>query len=306
MEFKVLLCPLVSSDLKRSIRCVNSAFNQKNHYLIYGVHVVINSLDIEFIGDMSSFCDNNGINYTITESNGTPSKGKNSVFDIFNKSEFTHMSQLDGDDLYYPSFLRQVQRHLRKYPTTDALATLPSDTIFPKENEWKTQLDCGLYVGCWGSNFNDYRSRLDFNRDKIIDPKTAEGNPARLVLFSKRASMKFRYDEEQIIGEDYKLHFDLLKSHQNDEISYWFTSASDLWVRDTTSFGVQKKRSNFMVEGEYVITKDDVSEQRLREYVLSNMDVDRTGPGQIPIDYPPLYLEWKEKIEFLNSVVGLF
>jgi hypothetical protein len=303
MDIRILICPLVSSDLERSIRCVKSAFNQKNHYLIYGVHVVINSLDEEFVLNISNFCDKNGIKYSITESNGLPSKGKNSVFDIFNQSEYTHLSQLDGDDIYYPSFLRHVQRHLKKYPTTDALATLPSDSIFPNENEWKTRLNCGLYVGCWGSNYHDYRTKLEFNQDKIIDPNTAGGNHARLVLFSKRVSLNFRYDEEQRIGEDYKLHFDLLKSHQNDEICYWFTTASDIWVRDTTSFGIQKKISNTIVEGEYIVTKDDVSEQKLRDYVIANMDVNRSAPGEVPIDYPPIYLSWIEKIEFLNWIL---
>jgi hypothetical protein len=253
---------------------------------------------------MVKFCDKNGVKYTVTESDGFPSKGKNSVFDVFNATDYTHLSQLDGDDFYYPTFLRHAQRHLKKYPTSDALATIPADGIFVNPEDFGTKLECGLFAGCWGTNYNDYRSILGFGQDKIIDPLTAGGNYARLVLFSKKASQNFRYDEGQIIGEDYKLHFELLKAHQNDEISYWLTTASDIWVRDTTSFGIQKKRSNTKIDGEYIITKDDVSEERLRKFVLETMIQSRSGPAELPIDYPPMYMDWNDKINFINWILS--
>ena len=45
--------------------------------------IVINTLDEEFEAEASQYCANEGIDYVITESNGTPAQGKNSVMDLF-------------------------------------------------------------------------------------------------------------------------------------------------------------------------------------------------------------------------------
>jgi ribosomal protein L7Ae-like RNA K-turn-binding protein len=48
--------------------------------------IVINSLDEDFVSDASTYCAKNEIEYYITASDGTPSKGKNSVLDLFAES----------------------------------------------------------------------------------------------------------------------------------------------------------------------------------------------------------------------------
>jgi hypothetical protein len=40
---------------------------------------------------------------------------------------------------------------------------------------------------------------------------------------------------------------------------------------------------------------------KVRDHVLSKMIHDRTGPGEIPIDFAPLFLGYHEKINFLNE-----
>ena len=49
--------------------------------------VVINSLDSEYIERAKNYCIAKDIKYYITESNGSPSKGKNSLLDIFLESD---------------------------------------------------------------------------------------------------------------------------------------------------------------------------------------------------------------------------
>lgn len=299
-EINLMICPLVSSDIPRAIRCIESAFNQKDHSLNYEVHLVINSIDDTFIGQMARYCERNKINYVVTKSDGTPSTGKNSVFEYFMTKDFTHLSQLDGDDFYYPTFLRQVERHLKKYPNTDAMATCPCDSIFPRTNGNDVQLSSGNFGCLWGTNFVDYRSNMIFGKDPLVDG-ISNPNYARLVLFSRRAAESYRYDPEVLVGEDLKIHYDFLWGHQNDEFSYWFTSASDMWVRDGTSFGIQKKSSNTVENGEYVIMRRDDMFYKVRDHVLSRMLHERTGPGEIPIDFAPLYLNYQEKVDFLNE-----
>lgn len=300
MNPRILLCPLVSEDFHRSIRAIKSCQYQHSHSLEFGVHVVINSKNPVFIHQVKNYCQYQNIEFSVTESDGSASTGKNSVFDIFQKSNYTHLSQLDGDDLFYPTFLAQTQRHLSKYPTTDVLATLPLDTIDTKPVENSVLLSDGSYGLLWGTH---YCSNSDwvyfFGRDPLVNGESIP-HYARFVLYSKKIAEKgFRYDKELIVGEDKKIHFDFLLHHQMDEISYWFTMASDMWVCDRKSFGIQKK--HFSEEG--VVLDDLETTRRIREYVEGIMDPERTAPGEIPIDYPPIYLTIDQKVEYLNQAL---
>ena len=299
-EIKLLVCPLVSSDLPRAIRCVQSAYNQIDYNIKFEVHPVINSVDSTFVREMVSYCEKNNIKFAVTKSDGTPSTGKNSVFEYFLTTDFTHLTQLDGDDFFYPTFLKQVERHLTKYPNTDAMSTCPCDSIFPRKGGDDAQLSSGNFASLWGSNYIDYRANYVHGRDALVDG-ISNPNYARLVLFSRRAAEYHRYDPEIIVGEDLKIHFDFLWAHQKDEFSYWFTTASDMWVRDGTSFGMQKKASNTVVDGDYVIVRRDDMFYKVKDHVMSRMNHNRTGPSEIPIDFAPLYLQYLEKIEFLNE-----
>lgn len=64
--------------------------------------IVINTRDKVFESEAMMYCLTEGIEYYITESNGTPSQGKNSVLDIFEKSDNDYMVLIDGDDFLTP------------------------------------------------------------------------------------------------------------------------------------------------------------------------------------------------------------
>jgi hypothetical protein len=299
---KIMLCPLVTDDYPRAERAIRSAFTQRNHNLDYGVHVVINSKNPIFTHKIKNFCGYKNIPCTVTESDGTAATGKNSVFDIFLNSDYTHLAQLDGDDIFYPTFLTQTERHLKKYPATDVLATLPVDVLIPEYEDGDRKLDKGFYCKLWGTHYagpqgwNDY-----FGRDKLVDGISIP-NYARFVLFSKKiVEMGFRYDKEYLVGEDKKLHFDFLLYHQSDQISYWFTMASDMWICDRMSYGVQKQHSKHLFEVDGVVSDDFRTTERLREYVLNLLNPDRSAPGEIPTDFPPMYMSYEDKVNFLNG-----
>lgn len=64
--------------------------------------IVINSLQEGFISQAVEYCQAQGIEHYVTESNGTPSKGKNSVLDLFQASDNDYMVLIDGDDFVTP------------------------------------------------------------------------------------------------------------------------------------------------------------------------------------------------------------
>lgn len=64
--------------------------------------VVINTLNSEYSDEAASFCASNGIDYHITQSDGTPATGKNSVLKLFLESDDEYMVHVDGDDIITP------------------------------------------------------------------------------------------------------------------------------------------------------------------------------------------------------------
>ena len=85
--------------------CCRNMFALKRH-LRHIPHdqltIVINTLDNGFKNSAVSFCQEQGVDYAVTESNGTASQGKNSVIDLFLASDDDHFVLIDGDDFLTP------------------------------------------------------------------------------------------------------------------------------------------------------------------------------------------------------------
>lgn len=64
--------------------------------------IVINTLDKWFEEEAIKYCMEEGIEWYCTDSNGTPSRGKNSVLDLFEASDNDYMVLIDGDDFITP------------------------------------------------------------------------------------------------------------------------------------------------------------------------------------------------------------
>lgn len=63
---------------------------------------VINTLDSDFESEAVAYCQSQGAEVVVTESNGTASQGKNSVLDLFSESSYDYLCLIDGDDWLTP------------------------------------------------------------------------------------------------------------------------------------------------------------------------------------------------------------
>ena len=104
----------------RNIMCL------RRHFAVLPVKettVVINTKNERYKEQATEYCEEIGVEYFITESNGTPGKGKNSVQDIFRASKHEYCVQIDGDDMLTPygvDYYRAVAvsyTHLRAHET---------------------------------------------------------------------------------------------------------------------------------------------------------------------------------------------
>ena len=105
--------------------------------------VVINSLDPDYGAVASKWCEERGYEHHITESDGTPATGKNSVIKLFLESGEDYMVAVDGDDILtrYGYKLYTAMAESGKAPDMVALYRQPQIKALPIHVEWSGFLD---------------------------------------------------------------------------------------------------------------------------------------------------------------------
>jgi len=84
--------------------------------------IVINTLDSDFKTEAENYCQQENISYYITQSDGTPATGKNSVLDLFLSSDYSHAVLVDGDDFITPHGIWTYKYIANMETPPDALA----------------------------------------------------------------------------------------------------------------------------------------------------------------------------------------
>jgi len=291
----IVICPLVSRDLEKAIRSVKSAkniFPTKVHK--FTTIPIINSLDFKFIDDFSKWCDENDVSYRVTESNGTAPKGKNAVLDFFRDSFFDGLSMVDGDDMCWPTRGQQIERHLLHHPSTDVLITKPSDRVDNSGVGYKVAE--GYFANCWGTNFVKIPNCGPDKHDIFTIGHGSATNNGGHIFYSKKAIEGLRYDEDQLLGEDFLLEFEFLKRHQDGKIAFWLTFCSDIQLLDRTS-------SNSIQRVNY--DKGRECFERLMKKVPEIVSIDRSSFNELPVEFPPLLFNYEQKIEWIIKNFGL-
>lgn len=227
-----------------------------------------------------------------TESNGKPGKGKNSCLELFSQSSCDFLTQFDGDDILYPTYLNSIWQHVKHYPDLDVIGSLPVDMI-SRHNP-----NCGyvfeICEGYWGSVWGT----------SMCDPRGGERGPGRggwidqeypcshdyTILQSKR-SAKYRMDEEIAVGEDHLYSMQLLSYHQRGLLRYFQTVSSDLFIVDsTTENSIQKTYP----QAHYVQELKDKGLQYLPEY--------RSSFAELPLIYKDLLMSQYDKEAWLKKL----
>jgi hypothetical protein len=187
--------------------------------------VVINTRDEKYKEKAIEYCKEIGVEYFVTESNGTPGKGKNALRNIFFASEHEYCVQIDGDDLVTAYGVDYYKAVAEKENAPDVLINL--HTIgFRRANEFKHHA---------GPTVNNYRDHLEnlkkeypvktkdidralenydlwyagfdelFSLSKIwnypLDHRDIKAAP-RFVFWSKKAHQCWSFDEKLMVGED--------------------------------------------------------------------------------------------------------
>lgn len=232
----VLLAILTSENIRKLERCIASVMPQID---VSSIVIIINSLDTNYISEAQLLAGRYNIKSIVTESNGKPGKGKNSLIEYFLNSEFSHVIPVDGDDILLPNAVEKLvsvgnNRNPDVLGLIDGLVLL-NDRTMPV-TEWQDH-EVLLKRSIDNTDPKNLK-RLNIHVVKLKRVASEYGNALnRFVLINKKAASYIRYDERISSGEDVKQGM-LLKLMQRDgELDYLILSSQSIYLYDVTDPG---------------------------------------------------------------------
>lgn len=235
------------SKLKYYALCCRNIAATKRHasYIPHNdLVIVLNSMDQEYIAVAEAWCKEQQIEYYITESDGTPATGKNSVMDLFLNSNNQYMVLVDGDDFITPHGLVVYDMISQLDNPPDAVALENQFGLVP--NEHHTDKGCSSR---YASNMNDpdqihgkgvraytfddewwndakegklFRKDVSHIHQRFIKHThkylSQRETHLRITFYSKRAAIYY-FDNEHIIGEDTLQYYNIKDAWAKGELN---------------------------------------------------------------------------------------
>lgn len=208
-----LIAILTSDKIDKLDRCIESVYQQAN---LNDIVVIINTLDTLYAKSAEQVCKNYGIKYYVTSSNGTPAKGKNSVLDFFLTTEYDYLIQIDGDDYLTTDAISKIDSIVKHNPDIDVLGLTNNVLTYQGKQytikEFFESADIYSFAGING------KEALNFS---ALGRYMANNFPCnRMLLYSRRCTESFRFDESFTGAEDIVASYEL---YYNSNLTYSFT-----------------------------------------------------------------------------------
>jgi len=264
--------------------------------------VIINSLDGAYIEQAKNFCIVKDIKYYITESNGSPAKGKNSLLDIFLESNNDYCVMIDGDDFLTPHGV-WMYKHLA------GLETPPDAVCLINQTSLRYQNDVLYSVNPFTVDYEDllssdyytmFKHDLGLSHEKSMyfhtlhnkyyaeQQKYSEGSEVhcRVTWMSKKAA-QFKFDEDLIVGEDTLQMLRLKHEALEGRLNLYTTNENPAtYVYDEREPGTVMLESSFGTDYEWM----DVYLNALEEMKENNQLHLNTCLPELKIEYPQDYV----------------
>lgn len=286
------------------------------------LHIVINSLDGDYVNSAIDYCVSANIEYTVTESDGTAAVGKNTVFDVFTASNNDHMVLVDGDDFITPHGIWIYKQLAQSNTCPDVVALEYQYGIFA-DRGYLTNHYFDPFLGC--NDINDHDQIHGFGCRTFLQPfsyweKAINGRLIKIipdddgfsaqlndihtrwanyayryinnwethcrVVFYSKAAAAFRFDTRHRIGEDTLQYFMLKHEHVNGRLNMKvLTDRYPTYVYDTRVGGVCQD-INFAIGGRGWIDWLGPLTERYEEYDAAGYMHDDELP-KVAICYDP-------------------
>tara|TARA_B110000090_G_scaffold84985_1_gene96672 strand:- start:59 stop:964 length:906 start_codon:yes stop_codon:yes gene_type:complete len=263
--------------------------------------IVINSLNEQYVKEAKEYCESENLEYYITQSNGTPSKGKNSVFDIFLASDNNYCVLIDGDDFLTAHgvwFYKHLET-LENPPDAVCLMNQTSLRYIDDELYWTNPftvdydelLSLDYYTGFRELQGLSHEKSIYFQslHDKYYTEqrKYSEENEVhcRVTWLSKKAA-QFRFDEDVVIGEDTLQMLRLKHEAVEGRLNFYSTDENPItYIYDERVGGIVMDESEYGKNYEWM---DNYLNKLEAMKELGQLHVNTQLPKLI-IDYPENY-----------------
>lgn len=286
---KLMTTLLTSNDvpkLQRLIRSVQGVI--KINSLEWEVVIVVNSIHEGYYEQVLEL--DQPFRVVNTESNGKPGKGKNACLDVFLKSDADFVSQIDGDDMLYPSYLQSIYNHIKHFPCIDVLGVVPCDCLCSWELKsghywWVNEK---YHASVWGTSMCAPSDNMGPSMSHLF---TAERpTSVDFIMLQSRKSAQIKMNEDIGNGEDHAYTYKLLAEHQKGNLCYFLSMSSDMYCIDRTTEGSAQKVHDYH---EYL--------QPLRDEALRHVPKWRSSPYELPVIYKDLLMNHMQKAIWLNK-----
>lgn len=245
---KLLIVPLTSGDIHRLDRCLYTIENlipvQENDIEIsYDIKIVVNTKD-ESYAKLVQETYGDRYEIEITESDGTPGTGKNSVFDYFRKQKkrYDYLFQVDGDDMLYPTALIQLSKYFKdgwdvvSFQSMDWLST-----NFTKQMSHAPVIPDKLWLYSWCDQEINIRQIAAFEYVTDDGFGTKGGRiftPGTSMVLSRKMLKNHadvRHTNEIKLFEDYLYFLKLFNLHIKEKIRMCSVNNSYIYIYDRTN-----------------------------------------------------------------------
>lgn len=220
----LLVAVLTSRNVEKLKRCIESVLSQTSD-----VVVVCNTLDFSFVEQARVVAEAYNLEFLVTESNGTPAKGKNSVLEIFRTRSYDFYMQVDADDYLAPDAISKIAAIVQDNTDVDVIGLIDG---FLAYNENVTTSTAFITDG----DVFDFADVQGVHKLRLVELGKVLSNNLqynRMLLYSKKVINTFNFDENFIGSEDivasYKLYY-------NPDINYVLTE-DHLYVYDLEDNG---------------------------------------------------------------------
>jgi hypothetical protein len=229
---RILVAILTNRFPDKLERCIDSVKKQTSD-----VVVVCNTLDRDFIPQSRYIAESSDVTFVVTESNGTPAKGKNSVLDYFAKTDYDYLFIVDGDDFLNKDAIGTLQKVIDQHPC-DVLTLVYGEQALVGDQQ--------MSIIEW-STTDDYKRKFTTRKTaKNLRPLLKMREELyrmlpynRFLLISKKALPYFQFDESLIGLAEYHLSIKLL--HYIKDIVYKGLSSDRIYIYDANDPGNYRK-----------------------------------------------------------------
>lgn len=289
---KLMTTLLTSNDIPKLARLVKSVQGVIRITPVeWEVVIVVNSIHEGYYEDVCAL--NLPFRVVNTESNGKPGRGKNACLDVFLESDCDYISQIDGDDFLYPSYLQSLWNHVNHYVYLDVLGVIPCDCIC----DWELQsghywwVNDKYHASVWGTSMCAPNETMGPQESHLF----TEDRPVSVdfIMLQSRKSAQIKMNEDIGNGEDHAYTYKLLSEHQKGNLCYFLSMSSDMYCIDRTTEGSAQKVHSY---DEYL--------GPLRDEALRHVSQRRSSPYELPVIYKDLLMNHHQKQVWLNNFLN--